>query len=397
MFVSFFYLLRARGLKVSLSEWMTLVEAMDKGLFGANFTQFYYMARSILVKSEADYDKFDKVFLEFFKDMEFDSEEIAEELMRHLNDPNHDKKGDQGRGRLSLRFSDEKIRKMFEDRLKEQGADEHNGGTYWVGTDGASPFGNDGEALKGIRVGGVSKRRSAMEVAGDRKFRDFRDDTVLDTRSFQVAFRSLRQFSTRIEAPRTELNLDETIKETSNNSGHLKLVFEKPRKNTVKLLLLMDSGGSMDIYSNLCTSLFQAVNKSNHFKDLKTYYFHNCFSDKLYTTPRIIYRESIDTKWVLDNIDSEYKVIVVGDALMSTWELLDNRYYRDGTRPSGLEWLRIFKERYPHLVWLNPTDEEPRPGGFWGQSLLVIRKEVDMYKLTVENLGKVMKKLMVVR
>ena len=397
MFASFFYLLRARGLQVSLNEWMTFVEALDKGLFGANFTQFYYLARSILVKSEADYDRFDRAFLEFFKDVPFDSEALAEELLKLLDDPNHEKKGDQGRGRNVLSLSDEKIRKMFKERLEEQNNEEHNGGSYWIGTDGASAFGNDGEALKGIRVGGKSKRRLAMSVAGERRFRDFRDDTVLDTRDFQLAFRSLRQFSSRIDAPRTELNVDGTIKETCDNSGHLKLVFDKPRKNTVKLMLLIDSGGSMDLYSDLCTSLFQAVSKSNHFKDLKVFYFHNCFTNKLYKTPQILYRESVETDWILQNLDSDYKVIVVGDALMSTWELVDNRYYRQESQPSGLERLRMFKERYPHLVWLNPTDDEPRPGGFWGKSYLLIKNEIDMYKLTVENLGMVMKKLMVAR
>lgn len=396
MFEAFFYLLRLRGIKVSMNEWLTFVEALDKGLFEANFTQFYYLSRSILVKSEADYDKFDRVFLEFFKNIEFDNDELAEELLKWLNNPDHDKIGDQGRGEWLRSLSDEKIRQMFKERLEEQDA-EHNGGTYWVGTDGASPFGNDGEGLKGIRVGGVSRRRLATEVAGERKFRDFRDDTVLDSRSFQLAFKSLRQFSTRIDAPRTELDVDETIEETCNNSGNLKLVYNKPRKNTVKLLLLMDSGGSMDMYSELCTSLFRSVNKANHFKDLKVYYFHNCFTDKLFTTPRVLYRESLETEWVLNNLDSDYKVIIVGDALMGTGELVDKRYSRNGLLPSGLEWLRRFKERYPHLVWLNPTEEMPSERSYWGYSHVLIRKEVDMYTLTVENLGMAMKKLMVAR
>lgn len=397
MFGSFFYLLRARGLDVSLSEWLTLVEAMDKGLSKAGFTQFYYLARSILVKSESEYDKFDRVFLEYFKSVAFESDELPQELMDWLNDPAHDKHGDLGRGDMVLGLSNEDIVRMFKERLLEQ-KDEHNGGTYWIGTDGASPFGNDGETEKGIRVGGVSQKRMAMAVAGERRFRDFRDDATLDTRSFQLAFRRLRQFSNRIDAPRTELNINDTIRATCDNCGKLKLVFDKPRKNTVKLMLLMDSGGSMAVYSRLCASLFQAVSKSNHFKDLKVYYFHNCFKSQLYTTPRIWYKESIKTDWVLNNLDGEYRVIIVGDALMDSSELTGGGYFSyKSSVPNGLQWLRRFKERYRHLVWLTPEDNESLVSSFWGQSYTIISNEVDMRVLTVENLTNVVKKLMVAR
>ncbi len=397
MFGSFFYLLRARGLDVSLSEWLTFVEAMDKRLLDADLTQFYYLTRAILVKSEADFDKFDRVFLEFFKDVAFESDELPPELLRWLNDPNHGKLGDQGRGEWLLGLDNDQIRRMFRERLAEQ-TSEHNGGTYWIGTDGASPFGNDGESRKGIRVGGASRRRMAMSVAGERKYRDFRDDAALNTRSFQLAFRRLRQFSNQVDAPRTELNMGETITATCNNAGHLKLVFGKPRKNTVKLMLLIDSGGSMDCYSGLCAALFQAVSKSNHFKDLKVYYFHNCFKTQLYTTPRITYRESVKTDWVLQNISGEYRVIIIGDALMDPMELTGVHYNPGGRdTPTGLQRLRQFKERYRHLAWLTPEDNASMVGSFWGESFEIIRREVDTRTLTVENLTKVIKKLMVQR
>ena len=397
MFGAFFYLLRARGLDVSLSEWLTLVEAMDKGLVNTGLTQFYYLARSVLVKSEVDYDKFDRVFLEFFKDVAFTTDELPKEFLDWLNNPNHRRTGDLGRGDLPLAFSDETIVQMFKERLREQ-KEEHNGGTYWIGTDGASPFGNAGEGEKGIRVGGTSQRRMAMAVAGERRFRDFRDDTTLNTRSFQMAFRRLRQFSNRINMPKTELNINETIRATCDNFGYLKLVFDKPRKNTVKLLLLMDSGGSMESYSSLCASLFQAVSKSNHFRDLKVYYFHNCIKTHLYTSPKITYRESLKTDWVLNNIDSEYRVIIVGDALMDSSELLGNGYYSPKRSiPSGLQWLQRFTKRYRHLVWLTPADTEYMVNSYWGESYAIIKREVDMHTLTVENLTTVIKKLMVSR
>ncbi|SBW10630.1 conserved hypothetical protein [uncultured delta proteobacterium] len=163
-------------------------------------------------------------------------------------------------------------------------------------------------------------------------------------------------------------------------------------------MLLMDSGGSMDSYSSLCASLFQAVSKSNHFRDLKVYYFHNCIKTHLYTTPRISYRESLKTDWVLNNLDGEYRVIIVGDALMDSSELMGSGYFaykRDV--PSGLQWLRRFKERYRHLVWLTPEDNDSLANTFWGESYLILKREVDMHTLTVENLTSVIKKLMVAR
>ena len=273
MFTSFFYLLRARGLKVSLNEWMSLIEALDKGLHGSSFTGFYYLCRSVLVKSEADFDKFDGAFLEFFKDMEL-TDELPQELLDWLENPK-EKPGeefDMDRAMQNEWLSQEEIQRMFLERLQEQ-KEEHNGGSYWVGTGGVSVFGNSGFSPRGIRVGGEGGQRRAFQVAGERKFRDFRDDNTLDIRQFQMAFRRLRQFSAKADEARTEFDIDGTIRETCDNAGNLKVVYERPRKNTVKILLLMDSGGSMDYYSRMCSALFQAVSKSNHFKDLQVFYF----------------------------------------------------------------------------------------------------------------------------
>lgn len=398
MFSSFFYLLRARGLDISLNEWMTLVEALDKGLSGASFTGFYYLCRGILIKSEGDFDKFDAAFLEFFKDLEF-TEELPKELMDWLEKPK-DAPGDSfdmERAEQNKFLSSEEIQKMFLERLQEQ-KEEHNGGSYWVGTGGVSVFGNSGYSPKGIRVGGESRHRTALQVAGDRKFRDFRSDNVLDTRQFQMAFRRLRQFSSRIDAPKTEFDIDSTIQETCNNAGKLKVVYEKPRKNTVKVLLLMDSGGSMDYYSQLCSSLFQAVSKSSHFKDLKVFYFHNCIYSKIFTEPTMRPRFAIDTNWILQNISSEYKVIIVGDAMMEPSELLYGSTYHYGARDeiAGIEWLTRFKEKYPHLVWLNPANR-PAWSGYWSQTYDIINKDFDMYKLSVLELEAALKKLLVAR
>ena len=287
MFTAFFYLLRSRGLKVSMNEWMTLMEALDKGLHQSSFTGFYYLCRSVLVKSEADFDKFDGAFLEFFKGVEFEGE-LPKELMDWLTNPK-EKPGDQfdmERAMQNEWISQAEIQKMFLERLEEQ-KEEHNGGSYWVGTGGVSVFGNSGFSPRGIRVGGEGGKRRAFQVASERKFRDFRQDNTLDTRQFQMAFRRLRQFSAKAEEAKTEFDIDGTIRETCDNAGKLKVVYDRPRKNTVKVLLLMDSGGSMDYYSRLCSMLFQAVSKSNHFKDLQVFYFHNCIYSKIYTDPQL--------------------------------------------------------------------------------------------------------------
>lgn len=398
MFTAFFYLLRSRGLKVSMNEWMTLMEALDKGLHQSSFTGFYYLCRSVLVKSEADFDKFDGAFLEFFKGVEFEGE-LPKELMDWLTNPK-EKPGDQfdmERAMQNEWISQAEIQKMFLERLEEQ-KEEHNGGSYWVGTGGVSVFGNSGFSPRGIRVGGEGGKRRAFQVASERKFRDFRQDNTLDTRQFQMAFRRLRQFSAKAEEAKTEFDIDGTIRETCDNAGKLKVVYDRPRKNTVKVLLLMDSGGSMDYYSRLCSMLFQAVSKSNHFKDLQVFYFHNCIYSKIYTDPQLRPKSVIPTEWILKNLSSEYKVIIVGDAQMEPSELLDLSYYNYGARDNitGTEWLTRFREKYPHLVWLNPS-ERPYWGGWWAKTYDIIRKDFDMYDLSIDGLNAALKKLMVNR
>ena len=276
MFAAFFYLLRQRGLDVSLNEWITLLEGMEKGLHHSTLTGFYHLCRAIVVKSEVEYDRFDQVFLEFFKDVPFKGE-LPEEMLDWLEHPSQDLR----RTIEELRaqgFPDESLEellKLLEERLKEQ-TEEHNGGNYWVGTQGFTPWGNSGWHPGGIRFGGEGKHRTAMTVAGERKFRDFRKDNRLDTRQFQMAFRLLRQLSVQGDGSEKELDVDATIHDTCENAGTLQVRYKNPRKNTVKVLLLMDSGGSMEYYAGLCSQLFQAATKSNHFKELHTYYFHNC-------------------------------------------------------------------------------------------------------------------------
>ena len=291
-------------------------------------------------------------------------------------------------------LSEDEIEKMLRERMEEQDS-EHNGGKYWVGTHGMSTFGNAGLSPKGIRVGGQSMYKRAFRVAGERKFRDFRRDNTLDTRQFQVALRKLRQFSGLVDLPPTEFDVDNTIQDTAENGGLLKVRYKRPREKTVKVLLLMDSGGSMDYYSQLCSALFQAVSKSGHFKDLRVYYFHNCVYARLYNDPTLMSRNSVTTDWVLSNIATDWKVIFVGDAQMAPYELMGGYYGRsnpDGPQ-CGLDWLRMFRSRYQNVIWLNPS-RRPQWGAYWSDTYDTIAREFPMFPLTVDGLEEGMKKLL---
>lgn len=395
MFIAFFYLLRSRGLDVTPDQWMTLLEGLSRGLHQSSLTGFYQLCRAVLVKSEADFDRFDQVFLEFFKDVPYGGE-LPEELLEWLNHPAEDL----GRTLEELKglgFPEERaeeLLKLLEERLREQ-TEEHNGGSYWIGTQGRSPFGNSGWRPGGIRAGGQGLHRTAMMVAGERRFRDFRRDNTLDTRQFQTAFRLLRQLSSQADSREEVLDVDGTIRETCENGGLLKIKKTHPRKNTVKVLLLMDSGGSMEYYAGLCSRLFQAAVQSNHFKELHTYYFHNCVYSELYTGPSLRRTEAVSTDWVLQNFDGGYRVIIVGDAAMHPYELRERRYSWTAQTwgPSGLEWLERLRGQYPHLVWLNP---EPMPAepDYWGQTHWQLGRLFSMYDLTAEGLERAMGRLM---
>ena len=381
---------------MSINEWMTLLEGLEKGLHHSSLTGFYELCRAVLVKNETDFDRLDQIFLEFFHDVPF-KEEIPEELMDWLNHPT-ERLAQAIEELKAMGFSDEdldEILKKLRERIEEQ-TEEHNGGNYWVGTSGRSPFGNSGWHPNGLRVGGTGQYRTAMAVAGERKFRDFRKDNKLDIRQFQMAFRTLRQLSYEMETAEEELDVDGTIRDTCDNAGTLKLRYRPPRKNTVKLLLFMDSGGSIEYYSGLCSMLFQAAHESNHFKELHTYYFHNCIYEEVFTHPYMRYDDRISTDYLLKNYGSEYKVIIVGDAQMNQSELWSPRYnWRTMTsiRETGVDWLKRMQSHFEHLVWLNP---EPRPQykNYWTETHLFLADMFPMYELSLDGLERAMKKLM---
>ncbi|HIW40114.1 MAG TPA: VWA domain-containing protein [Candidatus Eubacterium pullicola] len=396
MFLGFFNLLRSYGLKVSMQEWMSLMQALEMDLGNSTLTGFYHLCRCILVKSEADYDTLDKVFALYFKNIK-EFEELPEDVWKWLADGEIERMLDDI---PDIDFDDigiAELLKMFQERLAEQN-EAHHGGNRWIGTGGTSPFGRGGYNPKGIRIGGESRHRSAVKVAGDRRFLDFREDHELDSRDFQVAFRRLRQYSSRVDAQRTELDVEGTVKATGDNAGLLSLVYEKPRKNTVKVLLLMDSDGSMRRYSDLCNTLFQALRKSNHFKDLQVYFFHNCIYDHVYKDPTCTYGNWVETQWLMKKFDSEYKVIFVGDGAMAPYELLtvgginDMRLFNN---EPGIEWLRKLDRKFSKKIWLNPIPKK-RWNYAWGSyTINVIRDEFDMFELSLSGLEEGIKKLLV--
>lgn len=397
MFTKFFYDLRDAGLHVTLGEWLTLQEALDKGLHNSSITDFYYLARMILVKSETEYDKFDMVFESNFKGKTWDPE-VGANMLKWLDKSEmmemvaETEKQWLNKGE-DLQIDKDDVEEKFKQRLKDQDS-EHNGGSHWIGTMGKTSFGNTGGNIGGVRVGGQTGYQSAFAVIGAKKYRDFREDRIVDNRQFMQALRKLRQFSTKLDIPKTELDINGTIDKTCNNGGMLEIVMEKPRKNAVKLLLLMDSGGTMIPYSSLMNELFQSVNKSNHYKDVKVYYFHNCIYSKLYNTPECENGDWIDTEWMFRNLDSDYKVIIVGDAAMAPEELYsDTGNYRgpNGGLP-GWDWLLLMKRHYKKIVWMNP---KMAPGNApWREAETAIKTIFPMYKLTVKGLNDAMVTLM---
>lgn len=395
MFSKFFYTLKDKGLDVSLSEWLTLQDALQQGLCHSSLTEFYYVSRMILVKSETEFDKFDMAFDEVFKGIQSENE-ISKNMMKWLDKPEMQDVFEEMRHEMNqevITLDKDDVENKFKDRLRDQN-EEHNGGSHWIGTMGKTSFGNLGGNMGGIRVGGTTGYQSAFQVIGARKYRDFRNDKVLDNRQFQMALRKLRQFSTKLDIPETELDINGTVDATCNNGGCLQIVMEKPRKNAVKLLLLMDSGGTMIPYTTLLNELFHSVYKSNHYKDVKTYFFHNCIYSNLYNTPECENGDWIETEWMFRNLDSDYKVIIVGDAAMAPEELYSTtgNYRGPNGGLSGMEWLMLMKRHYKKIVWLNP---KMAPGHApWREAETAIKGMIPMYKLTVDGLNQAMVKLM---
>jgi uncharacterized protein with von Willebrand factor type A (vWA) domain len=402
MFTRFFFLLRAYGVPVTVTEWMMLMGALSEGLALSSLDRFYSLARSILVKSETFYDQYDQAFAACFEGVETPLE-IADEVWDWLADPLAlPNLGDEEKRLLTEMLDDldlDELQRLFEERLAEQ-TEAHHGGNKWVGTGGTSPFGHSGVHPGGIRVGGESRNRSGVKVAGERRYRGYRTDVKVGVRQFELALRRLRQLSSRNEGPADELDLDATVDETAEQAGRLSLVWQKSRKNAVKVLLAMDVGGSMHPYLRLCSQLFSAVNSQTHFKDLKTYYFHNCIYDWLYLDTDMNTHRAVPTSRVLHDLGPDYKVIVVGDAAMAPSELLSRHgiiWWGYSNEEPGIEWLRRMRQHFDHSVWLNTIPREQWEWAYGARTIGMVRQVLPMYELSLDGLQAAVKKLMVAR
>ncbi|HVK72204.1 MAG TPA: VWA domain-containing protein [Kofleriaceae bacterium] len=380
MLVDFLFELRRHKLKVSTHEWLALLEAMALGLHESSLDGFYRLARAVCVKDVSDFDAFDQAFLAYFKDVQVDALALTEEMLQWLQDPRKlALLTDEQRAALQAMGLD-KLRELFEQRLKEQ-KKRHDGGNRWIGTGGTSPFGNNGQNPNGLRVG-PGGGRSAMQVAEERRYQEYRKDIVLDVRQIDVALRGLRQLGR--EGADEELDLDETVDETCRNAGDLELVFRAPRRNRVKVILLMDVGGSMDPHAELASRLFTAASRAGRFAKFRSYYFHNCIYEHVYEDAH--FRNKVPVSELMSHADRDEKLVVLGDALMHPAELLDPGgaiYFYANNRAPGIEWLRRLAHHFRRAVWLNPE-----PDRYWsGTTSEVIASVFPMWQLTLEGLA----------
>ena len=389
MFLDLFYELRDEGVPVGLQEWMMFLEGLTKNLHGSSIRRFYNLARATLVKSETYFDHFDRAFLKVFEGVE-GALDIEAELLDWLNDPKaFEGLTDEQREMWERLASDELLQKFLE-TLAEQD-ERHDGGGKWVGTGGHSPFGHGGEHPTGMRVGGRSRNRSAMKVAEERRYKDYRTDETLDVRQTRVALRRLRQLTRTGSA--IELDLDETIDETCRQAGEIELVFRPEKRNDVRLLLLMDVGGTMDPFYEPVSKLLTALHAERGLRDFQAWYFHNCPYELLGKDARLLRRDAIPTGDLLRKLNSNWKVLFVGDAAMHPAELLEpfgNIDPRRMTETSGIDWLHRIDDHFHRVAWLNP--ELPH---LWDEyeTVGMIRRIFPMFHLSTDGIEQAVKSL----
>ena len=382
MFIPFLYELRARKVPVGTQEAVALARALNMGLHESSLDGFYHVARALLIHSETQLDAFDDAFLSYFKGIERSSLEIKAQIYEWLMDAKDriPELTDEERA-LFEQFDLEKLQEMFEERLREQ-KERHDGGDKWIGTGGKSPFGHSGAARKGIRVGGKGGNRSAVRVAGERAYRNYRSDITLDTRQAGVALRKLRAFIR--EGADDELDLEGTIDSTAKNAGELDIKLRPPRRPNTRVILMMDVGGSMDPYAELVSRLFSAASKATHFKELRHYYFHNAIYGQVYKDAR--FNDKVNVMDLIHECGPHYKLICVGDALMAPYELLaanGSLYLGEDNRQAGIFWFMQLARHFEKSCWLNPE-----PVNYWqGNTIEHVRQVFSMFPLTVDGLG----------
>jgi hypothetical protein len=382
MFLSFLYRLRKHGVPVGAQEALALAQALGRGLHESSLDGFYYVARSLLVHDEGHLDAFDQAFLAEFKGIEGEHARLKEELLNWLRDAKLRVQDLTPEERALMESLDlEELKKLFEQRMAEQ-KERHDRGNKWVGTAGTSPFGHGGQNPQGIRVGGAGGQRSAVQVADARRYRPYRNDLALDIRQIEMALRRVRAFIR--EGAEEELDIDESIARTAKNAGELEIATRPPSRPNTRVILMMDVGGSMDPYVQLMSRLFSAAKKATHFKELRTYYFHNCVYGRVYKTER--FDEPTYVTDLLHDCGRHYKLVMVGDALMAPYELLRQGgaiSLEDKNTMPGIAWLMMLQQHFRHSVWLNPE-----PPAYWdGTTIEYVKQVFEMFPLTLEGLS----------
>ncbi|WP_259780247.1 vWA domain-containing protein [Aestuariispira ectoiniformans] len=391
MFLNLFTELRDAGVPVSIKEYLMLLEAMERGVAEYSVDNFYYLSRAALVKDERYLDRFDRVFGQVFKGLEADggleAQDIPEDWLRRLAEKHL---SEEEKVQIEALGGFEKLMETLRKRLAEQ-EKRHQGGNKWIGTAGTSPFGAYGYNPEGIRIGQhESRHRRAVKVWDKREFKNLADDVELGTRNIKVALRRLRRFAR--EGAATELDLADTIRSTAGNGGMLDIKMVPERHNAVKVLLFFDVGGSMDDHIRVCEELFSAARAE--FKHLEFYYFHNCLYESVWKDSRNRWKNKIPTMDVLRTYPDDYKVIIVGDATMSPYEIV----YPGGSvehwnEEAGEVWMGRLLDKFHKAVWINP-----QPEGRWGyyESLKIMDRLMDgrMYPLTLHGIDDAMRALM---
>ncbi len=391
MFLDFFLILKNQGVPVTLKEYLMLLEALDKGVIEQRVDDFYHLSKSVLVKKEKHLDRFDQLFGAYFEGIEtIPNEEffkIPEEWMKK----NSEKLlSPEQMEQIKAMGGLDKVLDRLKELIKEQ-KERHEGGSKWIGTGGTSPFGAYGYNPEGIRIGQhESRHRRAIKVWDKREFKNLDDSVELETRNMKMILKKLRVL-TREGSPQ-ELDLPRTIKNTSNNGGMLQLEMVPSKRNNVKVLLFFDIGGSMDDHIELCSQLFSAA--KYEFKHMEHYYFHNCIYEKLWKDNIRRWDDAISTYDVLHKYNSEYKVIIVGDASMSPYEIMSQygsvEHYN---QEPGRVWMERILEQFPNTVWLNPEKEK-----YWRmtQSIGMMQNIVkgNMFPLTKGGIEKAIECLM---
>ncbi len=391
MLIDFFYTLRSARLPVSIKEYLLLLEALQAGVIdddgGPTVDKFYYLARTALVKDETLFDRFDRAFAAYFKGValvaDFSREVPLDWLRRTLE---RELTPEQKAAIEKMGWDElmDTLKKRFEEQ-KER----HEGGSKWIGTGGTSPFGNSGYNPQGIRIGGAGGNKSAVKVWEQRAYRDYDDNLELGTRNIKLALRRLRRFAR--EGSELELDLDDTIHRTAANAGLLDIRMIPERHNKAKVLLLMDVGGTMDEHVHRVEELFSAA--KSEFKHLEFYYFHNCVYDFVWKNNRRRHAEKLATVDLIRKYNRDYKLVFVGDATMSPYEILQpgGSVEYDNDEP-GAEWLQRLTHAFPKYAWINPE-----PPGVWGyrQSIAVIQQLMQqrMFPLSLSGLEGAMRLL----